>query len=33
VITKGIVHGGEAAAGTRAIYAFGGRRAQRETDE
>jgi quercetin dioxygenase-like cupin family protein len=33
VIAKGILHGGEAAAGTRAIYAFGGKRATRETEE
>lgn len=29
-IPKGVVHSGEAVAGTRAIYAFGGRRAKRE---
>ena len=33
VIAKGVLHGGEAAAGTRAIYAFGGRRARRESEE
>ncbi len=33
VITKGVLHGGEAAAGTRAIYAFGGKRATREFEE
>ena len=30
MIPKGVVHGGEAIAGTRAIYAFGGKRARRE---
>jgi len=30
MITKGVVHSGEAIAGTRAIYAFGGKRAKRE---
>jgi len=30
MIPKGVVHGGEAIAGTRAIYAFGGKRAERE---
>ena len=29
MIPKGVSHGGEAIAGTRAIYAFGGRRAKR----
>jgi mannose-6-phosphate isomerase-like protein (cupin superfamily) len=29
VVTKDVLHSGEVAAGTRAIYAFGGRRAQR----
>lgn len=29
VIPKGTIHGGEAFAGTRAIYAFGGNRAKR----
>ena len=29
-IPSGILHGGEAIAGTRAIYAFGGKRAERE---
>ena len=33
LIAKGVLHGGEAAAGTRAIYAFGGKRALRETEE
>jgi quercetin dioxygenase-like cupin family protein len=33
VIPKGISHAGEAVAGTRAIYAFGGSRAKRETEE
>ena len=33
MIAKGILHGGEAAAGTRAIYAFGGKRATRETEK
>ena len=32
VIPKEVVHGGEAVAGTRAIYAFGGKRAQRESE-
>ena len=32
VIPKGVVHSGEAVAGTRAIYAFGGRRVERETE-
>ena len=32
VIPKGVPHGGEAIAGTRAIYAFGGRRAKREIE-
>jgi len=31
VIPKGIEHSGEAVAGTRAIYAFGGKRVERET--
>ncbi len=30
MIPRGLVHGGEAIAGTRAIYAFGGKRAERE---
>ncbi|MCJ7545600.1 MAG: cupin domain-containing protein [Deltaproteobacteria bacterium] len=30
MIPKGVVHNGEAIAGTRAIYAFGGKRAKRE---
>ncbi len=30
VIPKGVVHNGEVIAGTRAIYAFGGKRAKRE---
>jgi quercetin dioxygenase-like cupin family protein len=30
VIPKGVVHSGEVIAGTRAIYAFGGKRAKRE---
>ena len=30
MIPKGVVHSGEAIAGTRAIYAFGGKRAKRE---
>ncbi len=30
LIPKGIVHAGEVVAGTRAIYAFGGKRAKRE---
>jgi len=29
LVPKGIVHSGEAIAGTRAIYAFGGKRAER----
>jgi len=33
VIPKGVVHGGEAIAGTRAIYAFGGKRAEREVKQ
>lgn len=32
VIPKGVVHGGEVIAGTRAIYAFGGKRALRESE-
>lgn len=32
MIPKGVVHSGEAVAGTRAIYAFGGRRAKREIE-
>ena len=32
MIPKGVLHGGEAIAGTRAIYAFGGRRAKREIE-
>lgn len=31
-IPKGLWHGGEVAAGTRTIYAFGGRRAERVRD-
>ncbi len=31
LIPKGIIHGGEVMAGTRAIYAFGGNRARRES--
>jgi quercetin dioxygenase-like cupin family protein len=30
MIPKGVVHSGKAIAGTRAIYAFGGKRAKRE---
>ncbi len=30
MIPKGVVHSGETIAGTRAIYAFGGKRAKRE---
>ncbi len=30
MIPKGVVHSGEAIAGTRAIYVFGGKRAERE---
>ncbi len=30
MIPKGVMHSGEAIAGTRAIYAFGGKRAKRE---
>ena len=33
MIPKGVSHGGEAIAGTRAIYAFGGRRARREIEK
>lgn len=33
VISKGVSHGGKAAAGTRAIYAFGGKRAVRDIEE
>lgn len=32
VIPKGILHGGEAVAGTRVVYAFGGKRAKREME-
>jgi hypothetical protein len=31
VFPKGLLHGGEAQAGTRTIHAFGGRRAERAT--
>lgn len=33
MIPKGVLHGGKAAAGTRAIYAFGGKRAVRDSEE
>jgi quercetin dioxygenase-like cupin family protein len=33
LIPKGILHSGEAISGTRAIYAFGGKRAARELKE
>ena len=33
VIPKGVEHGGEVIAGTRAIYAFGGKRATREINK
>ena len=33
MIPKGVLHKGEAIAGTRAIYAFGGKRVTRETEK
>ena len=32
VIPRGVLHGGEVVAGTRTIHAFGGRRAERESE-
>jgi quercetin dioxygenase-like cupin family protein len=32
LIPKGVIHSGEAIAGTRAIYAFGGKRVKREVE-